>query len=347
MVRFTASQGADAIAKATKGFDDLVLFSHVYVDQDKKKYSSTAQPTTTSSFAVHHATVVGTVDVLSANDAVLPSHVELTTQLSALTPDNVITVQYSVVKSPVPFVRDRDAIFTQVRRHFVDSKGRPCYAWYRTSLPAEVETTPPIQQCVRATIHSWGSVLVQVTPHTLTHFTVIDIDWSGNVSTWVASRLTSKLVGPLASMSAASGKHPAASPTQVARKHGPRSHRCSMCRTKPLGKCNSCVACGHVVCAACSDLSLTAPRCLACVVGMRKRNASIASSTDTILSSSMVSYEFDGVSPTPVAQTTAAPSCKSTRSHLMGRRHMDKLWTTAKLNPVTDLGYVAEQYPNV
>ncbi|KAF0702238.1 hypothetical protein AaE_016048 [Aphanomyces astaci] len=180
MVVLTASDTADAIAKATKGFDDLVSFSQVYVDQDKKKYSSSAQPTPTSSFAIHHAPMIGTLDSLTANcnDAVQVC-TEHTTLLCTLSPS--ISVQHSVLKSPIPFVRDRDAVFSQVQRSYVDSKGRQCYAWYRTSLAA---AAAPLTACIRATVNSWGSVLVQVTPHTLTQFTVMDVDWSGNVSSW-------------------------------------------------------------------------------------------------------------------------------------------------------------------
>ncbi|RHY08607.1 hypothetical protein DYB25_006828, partial [Aphanomyces astaci] len=160
---------------------------------DKKKYSSSAQPTPTSSFAIHHAPMIGTLDSLTANcnDAVQVC-TEHTTLLCTLSPS--ISVQHSVLKSPIPFVRDRDAVFSQVQRSYVDSKGRQCYAWYRTSLAA---VAAPLTACIRATVNSWGCVLVQVTPHTLTQFTVMDVDWSGNVSSWVAARLASKLVAPL------------------------------------------------------------------------------------------------------------------------------------------------------
>ncbi|RHY67076.1 hypothetical protein DYB34_003166 [Aphanomyces astaci] len=342
MVVLTASDTADAIAKATKGFDDLVSFSQVYVDQDKKKYSSSAQPTPTSSFAIHHAPMIGTLDSLTANcnDAVQVC-TEHTTLLCTLSPS--ISVQHSVLKSPIPFVRDRDAVFSQVQRSYVDSKGRQCYAWYRTSLAA---VAAPATACIRATVNSWGCVLVQVTPHTLTQFTVMDVDWSGNVSSWVAARLASKLVAPLTLV----GHRASSAPSSATISREPpkvinNARRCAMCRVKPsMGKRDLvvCVACSHVVCQACSDLSVTSPRCLSCLLGMRKRNVSVISSTEPLTassssSSSMVSTDVDCVTPRTL------PACKSTMSH----RNRRKLWSSKQPSAVTDLGYVAELYPGI
>ncbi|KAF0719586.1 hypothetical protein As57867_000935, partial [Aphanomyces stellatus] len=188
------------VQAATKGWDDLVHLSQIYVEHDKKQYHTAATPTPTSSFAIDHMQLIGTLDEMTLHDddglseggADDHSSAAATTVLATLSMhDDSILLKHSVLKSPVLFVKDRDVLYVEIRRSCVDTQGRPGLAWFRQSVPSPAMTTAT---CIRASVKSWGAVYIQVTPHVLSRFSMLDIDWNGSMSSWVAARVTARRV---------------------------------------------------------------------------------------------------------------------------------------------------------
>ncbi|CAK4905345.1 unnamed protein product [Aphanomyces euteiches] len=332
----SASEITMLLQVASSSLADLIAFSNVYIPRDRKTYG------VPSSTTIEQAQVMGSLDSIENSPE---ERLDDTTVLFTLKADESVLVKHSILKSPVPLVKDRDFVYVEIKQRFVDAKGRPGYAWFRKSTTI-MQPTQPASSCTRAVIKSWGAVYVQVSPSALSRFAIMDIDWNGSMMSWVAKRMTT-------SRKAASTIRPSApvsssSPATAAMP----SKRCAVCYVKPrmfekgAPKLTTCLQCCQIVCEACCDEHVV---CFCCQFAQRKRNVSMSRSSETTNSS--VSYPNEAhMSPNSRSNRVSTQSNRQRRE----RRQMSAPTVQFNVEPVvsrahkaatiTDLNYVSELY---
>ncbi|OQS03398.1 hypothetical protein THRCLA_04305 [Thraustotheca clavata] len=264
----------DAIlTKASKGMDDLINWA-------KQTPKSKLLPKTTNwTFeACRHELNLdgaGTFDDLialyqSSNDMAATMnyvHVDKSQVLFPLDAPGInISLRLGIFRAPLPFMRDRSATYIEYTKEFIDSLGRRGFARYiRSHSLGAVHTS-----YVRANIRSWGVVIVETNdPQVLHVSSTVDIDWNGNMPTWVATLMTSRRAQSIKNLAAV---------LRASKKL--RLKRCGGCGLKPgfftrdiqLVPCSNCA---NLMCTTCRSVTSTsAVRCWSCVRAISKVNTS-------------------------------------------------------------------------
>ncbi|EQC36733.1 hypothetical protein SDRG_06168 [Saprolegnia diclina VS20] len=164
-----------------------------------------------------------------------------------------VALKWGVFRSPIPFVRDRDACYLESSQLFLDRRGRRGFARFITSYP--LRAMDYRSGYIRADVRNWGLVLLESSDTKVIYAsTIVDIDWKGQMPAWGASHMTSRRAQSIKQLPALLRKR--------------LRDRCGLCHVKPaifeLGpRLVPCTACRKPLCVRCRNADV-APVCVIC-----------------------------------------------------------------------------------
>ncbi|KDO24622.1 hypothetical protein SPRG_10154, partial [Saprolegnia parasitica CBS 223.65] len=173
-------------------------------------------------------------------------HVDKSQELFPLNePGMDISLRWGFFRAPLPFMRDRSATYIEYTKEFTDRFGRRGFARYiRSHALGAVDT-----RFVHTEIRSWGVVIVETaTPSMLHVSSTVDIDWNGNMPSWVATMMTSRRAQSIKAL---------ATVLRTSKKIALK--RCGICFTKPStwkkqSALVTCYDCDKLVCIECRSI---------------------------------------------------------------------------------------------
>ncbi|OQS03395.1 hypothetical protein THRCLA_04304 [Thraustotheca clavata] len=230
-------------------------------------------------------------------------HVDKSQELFPLeAPGMDISLRWGIFRAPLPFMRDRCATYIEYTKEFIDHFGRRGFARYiRSHALGSIDP-----RYVRTEIRSWGVVIVETMDPSVLHVSsTVDIDWNGNMPTWVSALMTSRRAQSIKNL---------ANVLRASRKLIQK--RCGVCATKPsfLGRqLVHCHDCTKPICGDCRSHHSHTPgasSCWGCVSDRSKMfYHEVRFHSKSIVAQEGISPEkFPSFGPTRYSQSTTWPS---------------------------------------